>query len=76
MKVKYTLEKTESQGIRQMFEDIPINLCDYVCCPDGNGNNEGDTCECCPMRPIKDNWCRGLELLCEQTNEALKKIEG
>lgn len=76
MKVKYTLEKTESQGIRQMLEDIPINLCGYVCCPDGNGNNDGDACECCPMRPIQDNWGRGLELLCQQTSDALQKIEG
>lgn len=72
MKVKYTLEKTESQGIRQMLEDIPVDLCGYVCCPDVNG----DACEICPMKPIQDNWYRGLECLCEQTCEALKKIEG
>ena len=35
MKVKYTLEKTESQGIRQMLEDIPTDLCGYVHCPEG-----------------------------------------
>lgn len=76
MKVKYTLEKTESQDIRQMFENIPDDLCKYVCCPEGNGNDNGDTCECCPMRVIQENWSRGLERLCEQTSEALKKIEG
>lgn len=76
MKVKYTLEKTESQGIRQMLEDIPIDLCGYVCCPDGNCNEDGDPCECCPMRPIQEKWGRGLELLCQQTCDALKKIEG
>ena len=75
MKVKYTLEKTESQGIRQLLEDIPIDLCGYVSCPDGNGNNDGDTCECCPMKIIQENWSRGLTLLCKQTSEALKKIE-
>lgn len=76
MKVKYTLEKTESQGIRQMLEDIPIDLCAYVCCPEGNGNNDGDTCECCPLKPIQDNWYRGLEQLRQQTSDALKNIEG
>ena len=76
MKVKYTLEKTESQGIRQMLEDIPTDLCGYVNCPEGNGNDNGDTCECCPMRLIQDTWCRGLEQLCQQTSDALKKIEG
>ena len=76
MKVKYTLEKIESQSIRQMLEDIPIDLCDYVCCPEGNGNNDGDSCECCPMKLIQDNWHRGLEQLCQQTCDALKQIEG
>ena len=76
MKVKYTLEKTESQGIRQMLEDIPIDLCGYVRCPDGNGNSDGDACECCPMKSIQENWSRGLEQLCQQTIDALKKIEG
>lgn len=72
MKVKFTLEEKESKAIRQALEDIPIRLCDFVDCPD----MEGDACENCPMRPIQDNWDRGLELLCEQTSEALKKIEG
>lgn len=76
MKVKYTLEKTESKDIRQMLDDIPIDLCDYVSCPDGNGNNDGDPCECCPMNLIQDNWYRGLQRLCQQTSEALKEIEG
>ena len=76
MKVKYTLEKTESQGIRQMLEGIPTNLCGYVDCPDGNGNNDGDLCECCPMSLINEKWNRGLEQLCKQTSDALKNIEG
>ena len=76
MRVKYTLEKAESQSIHQMLKDIPTDLCCYVDCPEGNGNDVGDTCECCPMRIIKDNWNKGLELLCKQTIEALKKIEG
>ena len=75
MKVKYTLEKTESQSIHQILEDIPTDLCCYVDCPEGNGNNDGDLCECCPINPIRDNWIRGLEQLCQQTSEALKKIE-
>lgn len=76
MKVKYTLEKTESQSIHQMLDNIPFDLCRYVCCPKGNGNDDGDSCECCPMNPIQDNWSRGLEQLCQQTIDALKKIEG
>ena len=76
MKVKYTLEKAESQSIREELDRIPLRLCDYVDCPEGNGNNDGDACECCPMRLIQDNWSRGLEQLCQQTSDALKKIEG
>lgn len=76
MKVKYTLEEKESKSLREILENIPTDLCHYVECPKGNGNNDGDLCECCPMNPIQNNWIRGLEQLCEQTSEALKKIEG
>jgi hypothetical protein len=72
MKVKYTLEKTESQGIRQMLDNIPMDLCDYVTCPDELYGN----CDACPLLAISSNWSKGLERLCEQTSEALKKIEG
>lgn len=72
MKVKFTLEEKESQGIRQMLEDIPIDLCAYVNCPD----MEGDCCENCPLRSIQEHWHRGLEQLCQQTCDALEKIEG
>ena len=37
MKVEYSLTKTEYDNIEQMFEDIPIRLCDYVKCPDCEG---------------------------------------
>ena len=72
MKVKFTLEKTESQSIRQMLENIPIDLCEYVTCPkelDGK-------CDTCPLLAISNAWSKGLELLCQQTNDLLKKIEG
>ena len=72
MKVKFTLEKDESQKIRQMLDDIPIDLCEYVNCPDELGGN----CDACPLLAISNNWSRGLEQLCQQTSDALKKIEG
>ena len=72
MKVKYTLEKTESQSIRQMIDDIPTDLCDYVDCPEELDGN----CDTCPLLAISNNWSRGLEQLCQQTSDALKKIEG
>ena len=72
MKVNFTLEKTESQSIRQMLEDIPVDLCSYVACPDELEGN----CENCPLLSISENWSRGLQQLCQQTCDALKKIGG
>jgi len=72
MKAKFILEKDESHKIRQMLDDIPIDLCRYVTCPDELDGN----CDACPLLAISDSWSRGLELLCDQTSEALKKIEG
>ena len=72
MKVKYTLEKDESQKIRQMLDDIPIDLCGYVHCPDELDGN----CDACPLLAISDNWSRGLAQLCQQVGDELKKIEG
>lgn len=72
MKVNFTLEAEESHKIRQMLEDIPIDLCDYVKCPEAlNGN-----CDVCPLLNIANNWSKGVELLCLQTSEALKKLGG
>ena len=72
MKTKFILEKTESQKIRQMLDDIPIDLCTYVCCPDELDGN----CDVCPLLAISNHWAKGLELLCQQTSDELKKIEG
>ena len=72
MKVKFTLEKDESQKIRQMLEDVPIDLCAYVTCPE---ELNGD-CDACPLLAISENWSKGLAQLCQQTGDALKKIEG
>jgi hypothetical protein len=55
-----------------MFEDIPIDLCEYVDCPrelDGN-------CDACPLLAISNNWSNGLRQLCQQISDELKKIEG
>lgn len=71
MKVKFTLEKEESQKIRQMLEDIPIDICQYITCP----NELGGNCDACPFLAISENWSRGVEQLCQQTSDALKKIE-
>ena len=72
MKTKFTLEKDESQKIRQMLDDVPIDLCRYVTCPEALDGN----CDACPLLAISENWSRGLEQLCQQTSDALKKIEG
>lgn len=52
MQVKWTLTEAESRSIREAFEQIPVNLCDLVECPDC----DGDMCECCPMRRISEKW--------------------
>ena len=72
MKTKFLLEKDESQKIRQMLDDIPIDLCNFVQCPEELDGN----CDKCPLLAISENWSRGLELLCQQTSDELKKIEG
>ena len=71
MKVEYTLTKTEYDNIEQMFEDIPIRLCDFVECPEC----EGDECENCPLRSISEQWEDGLTKLCWSINERLKAIK-
>ena len=71
MKVQYTLTKEEYNNIQQMFEDIPIRLCDYVKCPDC----EGDACENCPLRSIDELWENGLSKLCWSINERLEAIK-
>lgn len=71
MKVEYSLTKEEYNNIEQMFEDIPINLCDYVECPNGVEN----ACERCPLRSISEQWENGLENLCDSINERLATIK-
>lgn len=71
MKVNFTLEEKERAAIGQMLEDIPIDICEYVDCPDCIDGQ----CDFCPLLPISENWSRGLEQLCQQTCEALKKLE-
>lgn len=67
MKVKFTLEEKEYNTIEQMFEDIPVDLCRYVDCPPC----EGDSCECCPLRAIRDEWEEGLSILVHNINNKL-----
>ena len=71
MKVKYTLEKTESQGIHQMLEDIPVDLCTFVHCPEV----EGDACENCPMTTINHKWNNIHDRILHEIIPMLKKIE-
>lgn len=71
MKVKYTLEKTESQSIHQMFEDIPTDLCRYVDCPDV----DGDACENCPIKAINHKWENIHDRIQHEIIPMLKKIE-
>ena len=71
MKVQYTLTKEENDNIQQMFENIPIRLCDYVKCPDC----EGDACENCPLFSISEKWENGLYELCGTINTLLKPIQ-
>jgi hypothetical protein len=71
MKVEYTLTKTEYDNIEQMFENIPIRLCDYVECPEC----EGDACENCPLRSISEDWENGLSELCWSIGARLKAIK-
>lgn len=71
MKVQYTLTKEENDNIQQMFEDIPIDLCGYVKCPEC----EGDACETCPLHSISAEWYNGLTELVGSINERLKAIK-
>ena len=68
MKVEYSLTKAEYDNIQQMFEDIPIDLCDYVECPTGE-------CVNCPLRIISEQWFGGLTNLCRTVNERLATIQ-
>ena len=67
MKVKFTLEEKEYNDIEQMFEDIPIDLCQYVDCPPC----DGDSCVCCPLKTIRDEWEKGLGILVHNVNKKL-----
>lgn len=71
MKVKFTLEEKESKAIRQALEDIPIDLCGFVDCPD----MEGDTCENCPMAAIQQKWQNMHKRILEEILPMLKQIE-
>lgn len=71
MKVKFTLEEKESKAIRQTLEDIPIDLCGFVDCPD----MEGDACENCPMAAIQHKWQTMHKRILEEILPMLKQIE-
>lgn len=72
MKVKFTLEKKEGESLRQVLDNIPIDLCGFVDCPDMDGN----ACENCPMTAINQKW---HDIYCRIPAELLpmiKEIEG
>lgn len=72
MQVKWTLTEAESRYIREVFEDIPTNLCDFVECPEGCG----DMCECCPMKQISERWADLLtRCIHDEIIPFLKEIE-
>ena len=71
MKVKFTLEEKESKAIRQALEDISIDLCGFVDCPD----MEGDACENCPMAAIQQKWQNMHKRTLEEILPMLKQIE-
>lgn len=71
MKVKFTLEERESKNLREVLDDIPIDLCIFVDCPDVDGN----ACENCPMATINDRWRDMHERIQEEILPLIKKIE-
>ncbi len=71
MQVKYTLASSESQALRQAFEDIPTDLCHFVECPDC----EGDACENCPMAVINHKWQNMHERIYNEILPMIKAIE-
>lgn len=71
MKVKFTLEEKESKGLRQALEDIPVSLCNFVNCPDMDGN----ACENCPMTAIEKKWQNMHEHIQEEILPMIKEIE-
>lgn len=71
MKVKFTLDERESINLRQALEDIPVDLCSFVYCPDMDGN----ACENCPMATINDRWQDMHERIQEEILPLIKKIE-
>jgi hypothetical protein len=71
MQVKYTLTPTESKSLRQVFEDIPTDLCGFVECPDC----DGDACENCPMALINAKWNDMLNSIHNNILPMIKAIE-
>ena len=72
MKVKFTLEEKESKALFQAFENIPVDLCSFVDCP----NMDGNACENCPMAAIDQKWINIHEHIREEILPMIKKIEG
>jgi hypothetical protein len=72
MKVKFTLEEEESKAICQALENIPVDLCGFVDCPD----MDGDACENCPMAAIQHKWIEFHDRIREEFLPMIKRIEG
>lgn len=69
MKLKYALEAEESVKLRQMLEDMPVDLCDNITCPDFNGECH---CDSCPITQITNI----LEESKNKIFKIIKQIEG
>lgn len=72
MKVKFILEEKESKSLRQALEDISVDLCDFVDCP----NIDGDACKNCPMAAINQKWQNMRNRIQEEILPMIKEIEG
>ena len=53
MNVKFTLEKEESKALRQILEDMPVDVCSSIRCPEDN-NGDCIDCDGCPMQKINN----------------------
>lgn len=57
MTVKITLSPKDSKSLRQAFEDMPIDLCGFVDCPNNIQDDDSLSCDCCPFKEINDKYC-------------------
>lgn len=71
MKVKFTLEEKESKAILEALDSIPTDLCEFVDCP----NMDGNACENCPMVAINQKWQNIYDRIPEELLPMIKQLE-